>query len=506
MYVQPVVLSGGSGTRLWPMSREHYPKQLLALTSDDTMLQSTLLRLDGLQSHLGAADVVLAPVVVCNEEHRFLVAEQLRQIGAKPTAIVLEPAGRNTAPALTLGALAAVHAAQQDPVLLVMPADHVIQDVAAFQKAVVVGANLADQGRLVTFGIVPSRAETGYGYIKQGAAIKVQGASAVCQIAAFVEKPDAATAENYIKSGQYLWNSGIFMMKASIWMQELARFRPDMVQACQVAYQQGKNDHDFYRVDKAAFLLCPADSIDYAVMEKLTADDRMAASNAGGGAIAEGAAQTAEKTAVVPLDAGWSDVGAWAALWDISEKDAHGNVMRGDIFTYQTQNALLIAEHRFLACIGVDDIVVIETPDAVLVAHQDKVQDVKQIVAHLKNTQRSEHLLHRKVYRPWGSYDGIDSGERFQVKRIIVNPGSTLSLQMHHHRAEHWIVVRGTARVTRGEQVFLLTENQSTYIPIGEKHRLENPGAIPLELIEVQSGAYLGEDDIVRFQDTYGRN
>ncbi len=491
MYIQPLVLSGGSGSRLWPMSREHYPKQLLALAGDNTMLQSTLLRLEGLQGHLAGADVVLAPLIVCNEEHRFLVAEQLRQMSIKPAAIILEPVGRNTAPALMLGALAAAghgpSSAGQDPVLLVMPADHIIQDTVAFQKAVVEGAALAEQGRLVTFGIVPNRAETGYGYIRQGAVIK----SGACQIAAFVEKPDAARAESYLASGQYLWNSGIFMVKASVWMRELAQFQPAMVHACQAAYQQGKNDHDFYRVDKTAFTECPSDSIDYAVMEKLTPDN---------------AAQTAEKTAVVPLDAGWSDVGAWAALWDVSDKDAHGNVMRGDVFSHQTQNTLLIAEHRFVACVGVDNLIVVETSDAVLVVHKDQAQDVKKIVSHLKNSQRSEHLLHRKVYRPWGSYDGIDGGERFQVKRIVVNPGATLSLQMHHHRAEHWIVVRGTARVTCGDNVFLLTENQSTYIPIGEKHRLENPGAIPLELIEVQSGAYLGEDDIVRFQDTYGRN
>lgn len=495
MYIQPLVLSGGSGTRLWPMSREHYPKQLLALAGEHTMLQSTLLRLQGLSALLAPTDTVLAPLIVCNEEHRFLVAEQLRQIGAKPAAIILEPMGRNTAPALTLGALAATHAehnaAKCDPVLLVMPADHIIQDTDAFQQAVVEGAILAEQGYLVTFGIVPSRAETGYGYIRQGVPIGQNQKSGACHIATFVEKPDAVRAAGYVASGEYLWNSGIFMVKASVWMQELLRFQPAMVEACQVAYQRGKNDHDFYRIDKAAFSACPSDSIDYAVMEKLTV---------------EGTTSMAAKAAVVPLDAKWSDVGAWAALWDVSEKDAGGNVTRGDVFAHQSRNTLLVAEHRFLACVGVDNLVVIETSDAVLVVHKDQAQDVKQIVAHLKNTQRSEHLLHRKVSRPWGSYDGIDSGERFQVKRIIVNPGATLSLQMHHHRAEHWIVVRGTARVTCGEAVFLLTENQSTYIPIGEKHRLENPGAIPLELIEVQSGAYLGEDDIVRFQDTYGRN
>lgn len=487
MKIQPVILSGGSGSRLWPMSREHYPKQLLPLVGDKTMLQTTIQRLEGLHDFLGAEDGMLEPIVVCNEEHRFLVAEQLRQIGTKPSSIILEPVGRNTAPALTLAAINAESAG--DPVLLVMPADHVIRDRESFLRTVAQGAVLAGQGCLVTFGIVPGRAETGYGYIRQGS--PAGRASGARYIAAFVEKPDAVTAEDYWKSGQYLWNSGIFMMRASVWLQELLRFRPDIVQSCQVAYRQGKQDQDFYRVNKAAFSACPSDSIDYAVMEKLTSG---------------GLASDNEKAAVIPLDAGWSDVGAWAALWEVSDKDGHGNVIKGDVYAQGTRNALLIAEHRFLACVGVDDIVVIETPDAVMVVHQSKVQDVKHIVAHLKDNKRSEYLLHRKVSRPWGSYDSIDNGERFQVKRIVVSPGGTLSMQMHHHRAEHWIVVKGTARVTRGDEVFLLTENQSTYIPIGVTHRLENPGTIPLELIEVQSGSYLGEDDIVRFEDTYGRS
>lgn len=487
MNIQPVILSGGSGTRLWPMSREHYPKQLLSLVGDKTMLQATVRRLDGLEAIMGGQGKMLDPVVVCNEEHRFLVAEQLRQIGSKAAAIILEPAGRNTAPALTLAALSVA----DDPVLLVMPADHVIQDHDAFLAAVAQGVALAGQGCLATFGIVPGRAETGYGYIRQGSATDVPDAPQARHVAAFVEKPDAATAAQYCASGQYLWNSGIFMMRASVWLRELSKFRPDMVQACEAAWQCGKRDYDFFRVDKAAFLACPSDSIDYAVMEKLASSD---------------AAHDGGRAAVIPLDAGWSDVGAWAALWDVSDKDEAGNVVKGDVYAHETRNALLLAEHRFLACVGLDDVIVIETPDAVMVAHQNRAQDVKHIVAHLKGNQRSEYLAHRKVFRPWGNYDSIDNGERFQVKRIVVNPGGTLSLQMHHHRAEHWIVVRGTARVTRGEEVFLLTENQSTYIPIGVSHRLENPGAIPLELIEVQSGSYLGEDDIVRFEDTYGRS
>ncbi len=474
--IHPVILSGGSGSRLWPLSREQYPKQLLPLVCEQTLLQQTAIRLDGLQ---GVAD----PLFICNEDHRFLVAEQIRQIGKAAAGIVLEPVGRNTAPAITLAALA-LASGGDDAVMLAMPADHVIRDDAAFRRAVMHGAALAAEDHLVTFGIVPHVAETGYGYIKKAETLGASqfGGDAACRVGAFVEKPDAATARRYVDCGEYLWNSGIFMMRVSVWLQEIAHHRPDIAEACALAYQRGKADADFYRVDKAAFSGCPGDSIDYAVMEKT------------------------ERAVVVPLDAGWSDVGAWSSLWEISPHDADGNVIQGDVETYATRNALLISQHRLVAAIGLDDIIVVETADAVLVAHKNSAQDVKEIVSRLKSNQREEYKTHRKVYRPWGSYEGVDAGARFQVKRIIVNPGAALSLQMHHHRAEHWIVVKGTARVTRGDEVFIISENQSTYIPLGTKHRLENPGTIPLEMIEVQSGSYLGEDDIVRFEDRYNRD
>lgn len=476
--IYPVVLSGGSGTRLWPLSREHYPKQLLALVGERTMLQQTLGRLDNLPD-------IQPPLVVSNEEHRFLVAEQLRQLNKLPQAIILEPVGRNTAPALTLAALA-LKKNDPDAVMLVMPADHIIQDNHAFQLAVAQGARLAAQNQLVTFGVVPTGPETGYGYIRKGAALDVQVAgnsdATAFRVSAFVEKPDQAKAKQYIDSGEYLWNSGIFMMRVSVWLQELARHRPDIAKACADAYELGKADADFYRVDKALFTQGPSDSIDYAVMEKT------------------------DRAAIVPLAAGWSDVGAWPALWEVSARDNDGNVTQGDVMAHQTRNTLLIAQHRFVAAVGLQDMIVVETADAVLVAHKDKAQDVKTIVNRLKEAKRSEHISHRKVYRPWGCYEGVDAGERFQVKRITVNPGAALSLQMHHKRAEHWIVVKGTARVTRGDEVFQLTENQSTYIPLGTKHRLENTGLTPLEMIEVQSGGYLGEDDIVRFEDKYNRD
>ncbi len=463
--IHPVVLSGGSGTRLWPLSREHYPKQLLGLIGQQTLLQQTLARLDGLPD-------VAAPIVVCNEEHRFLVAEQVRAPGRQVGRIILEPVGRNTAPALTLAALE-LTGKGSDALMIVMPADHVIRDVAAFHQALREAMALAEAGSLVTFGIKPSAPETGYGYIRKGADHKV---------AQFVEKPDAPTAERYVACGEYLWNSGMFVMRAAAWLEEIGRLRPEMLRACREAFDAGAADADFYRVNKEAFVSCPSDSIDYAVMEKT------------------------ERAAVVPLDAGWSDIGAWSALWQVSPQDASGNVLQGDVFALDTSNALLISQSRLLAAVGLKDTIVVETPDAVLVAHKDHAQKVKDVVAHLKRQSRNEHLEHRRVYRPWGSYEGVDSGERFQVKRLVVKPGASLSLQMHHHRAEHWVVVRGTARVTRGEEVFLLSENQSTYIPIGAKHRLENPGTIPLEIIEVQSGSYLGEDDIVRFQDVYNRH
>ena len=416
---------------------------------------------------------VADPLLVCNEEHRFLIAEQLRQLGKTPADIILEPVGRNTAPALTLAALTLLKTAPDDELMLVMPADHVIQDNKKFHAAVREGIALAEKGQLVTFGIVPATPETGYGYIKKGDGNEV---------AAFVEKPDAETAGRYVASGNYLWNSGMFMMLASVWLDELNRFHPAMLEACKAAYEQGRRDGEFFRVNAQAFGSCQSNSIDYAVMEET------------------------DKAAVVALDAGWSDIGAWSSLWEASERDSQGNVVQGDVYAHATQNTLLISQHRFLAAVGLDDIIVIETPDAVLVAHKKHAQDVKEVVNRLKSDKRSEYQTHRRVYRPWGSYEGIDAGPRFQVKRLMVNPGAALSLQMHHHRAEHWIVVKGTARVTRGDEVFMLTENQSTYIPLGTTHRLENPGNIALEIIEVQSGSYLGEDDIVRFEDRYNRH
>jgi mannose-1-phosphate guanylyltransferase/mannose-6-phosphate isomerase len=464
----PVILSGGAGTRLWPLSRELYPKQLLPLVGGNTMLQETVRRLQGLEA--------AAPVVVCNEAHRFLVAEQLRSLGIKPAAVVLEPIGRNTAPAIALAAHAALAADTGDSLLLVLPADHVIRNVEAFQRAVGVAAAAAVEGRLATFGIVPNAAETGYGYIRRG---KLSGGA--YQIAEFVEKPDPPRAQQFLTSGEYYWNSGMFMMRARRYLEELEKFAPDIAAVCRSAFAAATRDLDFTRIDADIFRPCRSESIDYAVMEKTT------------------------DAVVVPLDAGWSDVGSWASLHAASDADAHGNVMRGDVVAQDTEGSYLYSESRLVATIGLREYVVVETKDAVLVAPKSRVQDVKQLVARLKAENRYEHSLHREVFRPWGSYDSIDNGERFQVKRLCVRPGGVLSLQMHHHRAEHWVVVSGTARITRGEETFLLEENQSTYIPIGVRHRIENPGRIPLHIIEVQSGGYLGEDDIVRFEDRYGR-
>lgn len=468
--IVPVILSGGSGTRLWPLSRQLYPKQLLPLVGKDTMLQATLKRLEGIAG-------LAAPIVVCNEEHRFLVAEQLRQIGTQPEAILLEPAGRNTAPAVALAAASTLQAREQgdDPVLLVLPADHVIRNTEAFHAAVATGAKLAAEGKLVTFGVVPDRPETGYGYIRAAARA---GAAAVQQ---FVEKPDVALAQEYVSSGEYYWNSGMFMFRASRFIEELRTHRPEIVTQCVAAIAGAKADLDFIRVDAQSFEECPSDSIDYAVMEN-----------------------TAHAW-VVPLDAGWSDVGSWASLHDACDADAAGNVAIGDVLLEDASNCYLYSESRLVAAVGLADCIVVETKDAVLVAPRDRVQEVKKLVDRLKADGRYETSLHREVFRPWGSYDSVDQGERFQVKRITVKPGAKLSLQMHHHRAEHWIVVKGTARVTAGDETFLLGENESTYIPMGTTHRLENPGKVPLHLIEVQSGSYLGEDDIVRFEDTYGR-
>ena len=466
--MKPVILAGGTGSRLWPKSRAALPKQFLSLTSEQTMLQETLSRLNG----TGAQK----PVLICNEAHRFLVAEQLRQLGTEHGGIMLEPVGRNTAPAI---ALAALHATKdgQDPVLLVLAADHLIKQLPEFHGAIEKAQALAEAGNLVTFGIVPNEPHTGYGYIQSGD--ELDGGFAVKE---FVEKPDMETAKTYVDSGKYFWNSGMFMFKASRYLEELGKFNPDILNVCKKAIDSESHDLDFIRVDADIFATCPDDSIDYAVMEKTQA------------------------AAMVPLDAGWSDVGSWTSLWDTAEnKDENGNVVVGDAILEGVHNSYINAEERLISVIGLDDVVVVETKDAVMVAHKDKVQDIKKVVGTLKAEKRPEFEFHREVFRPWGSYDSIDNGKRFQVKRISVKPGEKLSVQMHHHRAEHWIVVSGTANVTIGEKTQLVTENESVYIPIGDVHALENPGKIPLELIEVQSGAYLGEDDIVRFSDRYGR-
>jgi mannose-1-phosphate guanylyltransferase/mannose-6-phosphate isomerase len=482
MLLQPVILSGGSGTRLWPMSREKYPKQLLSLTGGDTMLQATALRLDGFKSDRVATT---GPIVVCNEEYRFLSAEQMRSAGASGARILLEPFGRNTAPALTLAAMLAV-AGGDDALLLVMPADHVMRDLAAFHAAIEAAIAPALDGAMVTFGIVPDRPETGYGYLEVGR--EIHDDKAIQPLVAFVEKPPLDVARRYLEGGKHLWNSGLFMMRASVWLRALAKLAPAMSTACQAAFKANAADKDFVRIAKDAFAKCPSDSIDYAVMEKLAADPELGIPGV-----------------VVPLSAGWSDVGAWDAVWATSEKDEAGNSVQGDTILEDTRGSLVISEGRLVACLGLDDMIVIETPDAVLVARKDKTQDIKRIVTRLKADSRPHADNHRKVHRPWGTYDSIDNGSRFQVKRIVVKPGASLSLQMHHHRAEHWIVVSGTAKVTRGDEIIMLSENQSTYIPLGTVHRLENPGVIDLEMIEVQSGSYLGEDDIVRLEDVYGR-
>lgn len=462
----PVIMAGGSGSRLWPLSRELYPKQFLQLDGDATMLQSTVNRLQQL--------VCADPLVICNENHRFLVAEQLRGLGKLAHNIILEPAGRNTAPAVAVAALTTLQTVvnSEDPLLLVLAADHVIRDESAFIASVQAAIPHADAGKLVTFGIVPTQSETGYGYIRRGT--EMQGAFAVAQ---FVEKPDIATAEEYVASGEYYWNSGMFLFRASRFLAELKAYRPDIYDACTQSMETINSDLDFIRVDKVAFLSCPSESIDYAVMEK-TAD-----------------------AVVVPMDAGWSDVGSWSSLWEISAKDVAGNVLRGDVMQQDSADNYVFAENALVSLVGVNHLVVVQTKDAVLVADQHKVQDVKTIVGRLKAAGRTEPQIHRDVYRPWGKYDAIDHGVRYQVKRISVKPGEKLSLQMHHHRAEHWIVVSGTAKVTKNDQTFLVTENESTFIPIGVAHALENPGKVILELIEVQSGGYFGDDDIVRLQD-----
>ncbi len=467
----PVILSGGSGTRLWPLSRKHDPKQFLPLVTNKTMFQETLIRLSDFPN-------IDAPQVVCNEDHRFFVAEQLQQLNISEATILLEPVAKNTGPAVAVAALKAL-SDHDDPLLLVLPADHVIHNKDAFHAAIDAGCTAANAGKLVTFGIVPSSAETGYGYIK---AESVSASEAIFPVDQFVEKPDLETAKRYLESGNYFWNSGMFLFKAKAFLDELNAFQPAMFEACKKSVVNAVCDYDFFRLNKDAFNSSPSDSIDYAVMEKT------------------------DKAVVVPLDAGWNDVGAWSSLWEITDKDDDGNVVKGDAITIDTSNSYIYSSDRMIATVGVKDHVVIETADAVMVAHIDHVQDVKKVVEQLKKGDCKRSLTHRKVSRPWGNYDSVDAGHRFQVKRIVVNPGASLSLQMHYHRAEHWIVVKGTAKVTKGNEIILLSENQSTYIPLGTKHRLENPGTIPLEIVEVQSGSYLGEDDIVRFDDVYGRS
>ncbi len=478
----PVIMAGGSGTRLWPLSRGLYPKQFLTLQDTHTMLQNTILRLGDINcSH---------PLVISNESHRFLVAEQLRELNLLSGNIILEPVGKNTAPAIALAAIQALKhlnaGNSEDPLLLVLAADHVIKDENAFCSAVNQAVPHALAGKLVTFGIVPTGPETGYGYIRRGNTQHLHecddNSALAYRVAQFVEKPDLQTAQGYVANGDYYWNSGMFLFRASRYLDELKQFRPDIYQACQQAMQVIEPDLDFVRVNKDAFMQCPDDSIDYAVMEK-TAD-----------------------AVVVPMDAGWSDVGSWSSLWDISEKDSEGNVHQGDVLSHNSRNNYVFAESSLVTTVGVENLVVVQTKDAVLVAARDQVQDVKKIVEQIKAAGRSEHHVHREVYRPWGKYDSIDQGERYQVKRLSIKPGEQLSLQMHHHRAEHWVVVQGTAKVTCGDKSLLLSENESFYIPLGVKHSLENPGKIPLEVIEIRSGSYLAEDDIERFWDKYGRS
>jgi mannose-1-phosphate guanylyltransferase/mannose-6-phosphate isomerase len=468
--IHPVIMSGGAGSRLWPLSRQLYPKQLLPLAGERTMIQETVERVKGPQ--------FAAPIVVCNQEHRFLIAEQMRGSGIEKPTIILEPVGRNTAP---VAAVASLLLAELDPwaLVLLMPADHVVEDKAAFAKAVEIAAAAAREGAIATFGIKPGGPETGYGYIQRGEATTTKGAYRVKR---FVEKPDRAAAQTYLDAGDYFWNGGIFVFRAKTFLDELQQFEPQIVAQCQEAVAKGKGDLDFFRLDEKAFTASPSKSIDYAVMEHT------------------------EHAVVVPVDMGWSDVGSWQSLWEIATRDGQGNAQDGDIVALNCTNSYLRSEGPLLAAVGVDDVVVVATQDAVLVTRRGATQDVKKVVEEIERSGRHHHMHHRQVFRPWGSYDSIDTGERFQVKRIIVNPGAKLSLQMHHHRAEHWVVVSGTAKVTNGENVFILNENESTFIPLGAKHRLENPGDVPLHLIEVQSGGYLGEDDIVRFEDTYGRS
>ncbi|MBU1193802.1 MAG: mannose-1-phosphate guanylyltransferase/mannose-6-phosphate isomerase [Proteobacteria bacterium] len=468
----PVILAGGSGTRLWPLSRELYPKQLIGISNTQTMLQNTVLRLEGVPG-------ISAPIIVCNEEHRFMTAEQLRQIQVAPRAILLEPIGRNTAPAIALAALSACRNGDDDPVLLVLPADHVIENISEFHAAIAMGELFAQKGNLITFGVIPDSPETGYGYIKKGEVLDADTGAA--KIEKFVEKPDRATAEKYLDSGAYCWNSGMFMFKTSVILEELETHSPRMLASARNVMNQVKQDLDFSRLPLEAFKQIPSDSIDYAVMEKTS------------------------RGVVIPFSAGWNDLGSFDALWQTGVKDSSGNVIKGDVITHDVKESYISSESSLVTAVGLEKFVIVETKDAILVSPRDRVQDVKKIVKQLKDNNRGEAITHRKVYRPWGAYETVDIESRFQVKRISVKPGAKLSLQKHYHRAEHWVVVSGSALITRGEEQILLKEDESTYIPLGTLHRLENPGKISLELIEVQTGSYLGEDDIVRLDDVYGR-
>ncbi|MEZ9440124.1 mannose-1-phosphate guanylyltransferase/mannose-6-phosphate isomerase [Vibrio atlanticus] len=495
--ILPVILAGGSGSRLWPLSRELYPKQFLNIAGEQSMLQQTLKRLQGLEDYLTDSKCA-APFIICNEEHRFIAAEQVRATKIQHSGILLEPVGRNTAPAIALAALQALSKSvdkksnESDPILLVLAADHHIAKTSEFQQTISRGVGYAKQGKLVTFGITPNAPETGYGYIKQGQPLPsslqietnttVQSVHHAYTIECFIEKPDKATAEEYIRSEQYLWNSGMFMFKASRYLEELSKHHPEILAACQLALSKQNTDLDFIRIEAEAFKNSPSDSIDYAVMEKTS------------------------HAAVIPMDVGWNDIGSWSAIWDVSEKDEHNNVIEGDVLTVDSQHNYIHAENKLVATVGVDNLIIVETKDAILVANKYKVQGVKSIVSQLNQAGRTEHIHHREVFRPWGKYDVVDLGKRDKVKRITVKAGHKLSLQMHHHRAEHWVVVAGTAKVINNEKTYLVEEDQSTYIPLGHIHSLENPGETPLEMIEVRTGSHLSEDDIIRYQDSYGRD
>ena len=518
MVLHPVILAGGSGTRLWPLSRKSHPKQFLAVLGERSLLQETMSRLDGLED-------VAPPIFVCNEEHRFLAADQIRQLGKTPSAIILEPEGRNTAPGLTLAALMLTDTFQgsgsDEPVMLVMPSDHLIKDVDAFQSVVQRAAALAEVGCMVAVGVVPTSPHTGYGYIRKGEVMdslvsegagiagKMRGnpssGVAPLRVAAFVEKPDKATAEKMVETSKYLWNSGIFIVRASVWLEQLWRFRPDIAEICTIANAHGQRDGNYYRPDPEVFASCPGDFIAYAIMEKVSGEHKQRRSDPPLLPVPDETSARSPDCIVIPMDAGWSDVGDWSSLWDAEDKDIFGNAIKGDVDVRSTRNSLIIGQHGRVIAVGLENMIVVETADATLVAHKNHMQDLKALVQQLEEKGRPEHEDYDKVERPWGRYETVDSGPRFHIRRLTLNPRATLSLHMHHHRAEHWVVMKGSAKVTRGDEEFLLTENQSTNVPMGTWHRLENAGAGPLELFEVQSGSYLGEDDIVRSEEHHDK-